>query len=197
MRSFTTGLLKGRITRWSMVAAVLVAAGLSLAWMGQPQHQLGGGWIGSGGGMIWSCFQTPLDPAGRTAAVRVNPLSYGADIAGLMAMFGADTSTECTGQAEMTGRNTGKWAFVEYGVKQGNPPQICSIFVYTGTLKYTGPDSFDVDYTLDVYPGPANILGLPNADADGDGFPDPGVEPVISFPGAGIAKRVPLPQPIP
>ena len=196
MRSFTTGLLKGRRARLSMVAGVLVATGLSVAWMGQPQYQLGGGWIGSGGGMIWSCFQTPLDPAGRTAAVRVNVLTYGADMAGLNAMFGADTATECTGQAEMISRNTGKWAFVAYGTKQGNPPQICLIEVYTGTLKYTGPDSFVVDFTCQVYPGPANILGLPNADADGDGFPDPGVAPVTSFPGGGIAKRVPLPQPI-
>ena len=194
MRLFTTGLLKSRIARWSTLAAVLAAAGLSLAWNGQPQYKLGGGWIGSGGGMIWTCFQMPLDPAGRTAAVRVNPVSYGADIAGLLAMFGADTGdNECTGQAEMIKRDTGKWAFIEYGRKGGNPPQICVIFVYTGTLTYTGPDSFDVNYTLDVYPGPANILGLPNADADGDGFPDPGVLPVSSLPGGGTARRVPLP----
>jgi len=108
MKSFTTGLLKGRRARLSMVAAVLVAAGLSVAWMGQPQYQLGGGWIGSGGGMIWSCFQMPLDPAGRTAALRVNPVSYGADIAELIAMFGAGPSTECTGQVEMTSRDAGK-----------------------------------------------------------------------------------------
>jgi hypothetical protein len=194
MKGIMTGLLRGRTTRYSLIAAVLAAAGLSLAWMGQPHYQLGGGWIGSGGGMIWTCFQMPLDPAGRTAAVRVNPVAYGADIAGLLAMFGADSSeNECTGEAEMTSRDTAKWAFVEYGRKGGNPPQICMILVYTGTLKYGGPDRFDVEYTLDVYPGPANILGLPNADADGDGFPDPDVAPVMSFPGGGTAKRVPVP----
>ncbi len=63
-------------------------------------------------------------------------------------------------------------------------------------MKYTGPDSFDVTFTCDVYPGPANLLGLPNADADGDGFPDPGSVTVASFSGENVAKRVPLPQPI-
>jgi len=193
MRSVTTGLLKSRMARWSLFVAVLAAAGLSLAWMGQPQYKLGGGFIYSGGGVISTTFQIPLDPAGRTAAVRVNPLGYRADLAGLLAMFGADSQTEFTGEAQMTSRHTAKWAFVGYGTKQGNPPQICLIEVYSGTDTFTGPDSMDVTYTCDVYPGPANILGLPNADADGDGFPDPGTTPVISFPGGGIGKRVPLP----
>jgi len=176
-----------------MLAAVLAAAGLSLAWMYPTYYKLGGGFIGSGGGIIWTAFQIPLDPAGRTAAIRVNPITYGADLAGLSAMFGADSMTEFTGAAQMISRDTAKGTFMGYGVKQGNPPQICLIEVYTWTLKFTGPDSFVVNFTCDVYPGPANILGLPNADADGDGFPDPGVAPVSSFPGTGTAKRVPLP----
>jgi len=193
MRSVTTGLLKSRMARWSLFVVVLAAAGLSLAWMGQPQYKLGGGFMGSGGGTVWSGFNAPLDPAGRTAAVRINPITFGADMAGLLAMFGADATTEFTGQSHMISRDTAKWTFVGYGTKQGNPPQICMIQVYSGVEKYTGPDSFDVTYTCDVYPGVANILGLPNADADGDGFPDPGTTPVISFPGGGIGKRVPLP----
>jgi hypothetical protein len=193
MRSFTTGLLKGRIARWSMFVAVLAAAGLSLAWMGHPQYRLGGAFIGSGGGIIWTACQTPLDPAGRTAAIRVNPITFGPDFAGLLATFGADGASEFTGAAEMISRDTAKGTFMGYGVKQGNPPQVCLIEVYTWTLKFTGPDSFVVDCTCDVYPGPANILGLPNADADGDGFPDSGVAPVSSFPVTGSAQRVPLP----
>ena len=193
MKAFITGLLQGRRTRWSMLAAVLAAAGLSLAWMAQPQHRLGGGFIGSGGGMIWTAFQIPLDPAGQTAAVRVNAITYGADLAGLSTMFGADSMTEFTGAAQMISRDTAKGTFTGYGVKQGNPPQVCLIEVYTWTLKFTGPDSIVVNFTCDVYPGPANVLGLPNADADGDGFPDPGVKPVSSFPGTGTAKRTLLP----
>ncbi len=194
MRTFTTGLLKSRIARWSAIAALLAAAaGFSLAWVGQPQYKLGGGFIGSGGGMIWTSFNTPLDPDGRTAALRVNALTYPAEMAGLFAQFGADSATEYTGQLRMINRDTAKWAFIGYNTKQGTPPQICAISMMSGEIKFTDPDNFVMTMTNNVYPGPANILGLPNADADGDGFPDPGVVPVYSFPGGGTAKRVPLP----
>ena len=63
----------------------------------------------------------------------------------------------------------------------------------TGTLRFTGPESMVVNYTIDIYPGPANTLGLPNADDDADGFPDPGTTPMLSIPGTGSAKRVPVP----
>jgi hypothetical protein len=178
---------------------ILLAAGTALAGLltiaasprGNGQYQFGGGYIGSGGGMVWDCLQIPLDSAGRTAALRVTALSYGPDMAGLLAMFGADgLSGGTTGQGALTSRDSGPWRFVGYGVKQGNPPAICMILVYRGTLKFTGPDTFTVSFTLDVYPGPANILGLPNADADGDGLPDPGTTPVVSIPGGGVAKRV-------
>ncbi len=179
-----------------MRAAVLLALGTAavatIAWSkeGRGQARLGGDFIGAGGGLLWSASQVPLDPAGRTAAIRVTALSYGADFAGLLAMFGADGVTASTGQAQMISQDTAKWRVVAYGIKQGNPPATCQLQVYVGTLTFTGPDSFTINYALDVYPGPANILGLPNADADGDGFPDPGTTPMLSVPGSGTAKRV-------
>ncbi len=193
MRRFTTDLLKSRIARWCIMAAALAGTGISLAWMGQPQYKLGGGFIGSGGGMIWTGFNAPLDSDCRTAAIRVNPITYPAQMAGLFGLLGADSATEFTGQARMISRDTAEYAFVGYNTKQGTPSQICAISVYKGTMKYTGPDSFDVTFTCDVYPGPANILGLPNADADGDGFPDSGAAVWYSFSGLNVAKRVPLP----
>ena len=150
------------------------------------QMKLGGTFIGSGGGLLWSALQVPLDPAGRTAAIRINNISYGTDLAGLLAAFGADTLTEDIGQGEMISRDTFKWRFVGYGTKQGNPPLIQLIVVVTGTGTFNGPDSFVVNYTIDFY--------LPTADADGDGLPDPGTTPVLSIPlGSGTAKRVTVP----
>lgn len=193
MKSFVTGLLKGRIARWSLLVAVIVAAGLSVAWDPTPCYRFGGSFIGTGGGTTWNATQVPLDPDGRTAAGIVSVIDYSPDFAGLLAAFGADSTTAHWGQEEMINRDTAKFKLVSYGTKQGNPPQICMIYVLTGTLKWTGRDSFNINYTADVYPGPANILGLPNADANGDGFPDSNATPFLSFPGGGSAKRVSVP----
>jgi hypothetical protein len=41
-----------------------------------------------------------------------------------------------------------------------------------------------LNYTLDIY--------LPSADADGDGLPDAGAQPVLSVPAVDHARRVPI-----
>jgi len=199
MKTCITGLLKRRITHWGILAAMLIVVGATVGWKDQEhsqrQYQLGGAFIGNNGaGSTWNALQIPLDPAGRTAAIRIRTTTYSADFAGLLAAFGADTLTEFTTQAEMISRDTAKYAAVGYGLKQANPPLICLIMVMRGTLEFTGPDSIVVNYTVDVYPGPANGLGLPNADVDADGYPDSGATPVYSIPlGPETGKRVPIP----
>ena len=119
MKTFVTGLLKGRIMRWSIVAAVAAAAGLSVAWLGPVHYRLGGGFIGSpagSGGAYWSAYQAPLDSAGLTAALRVNVYSYTTDSAELLAFSGADTLTEGIGQLAMIGNDTAKGSLVFYGL---------------------------------------------------------------------------------
>jgi hypothetical protein len=168
------------------MALVLAVAGLSLAWMGQPQRQLGGSYIGSGSGLFYNALYTPLDPAGQKAAIRLNFLSWDASMAGLVAAVGADGASDGVGEAEMISRDKFKWSLVTYIVKQGNPPVICLIFVSVGTGTFTGKDSFTVNYGGSTY--------LASADADGDGFPDPGATPIItSTDQTGSVKRVPLP----
>jgi hypothetical protein len=185
MKTLMNGLLKGRITRWGFLAVLLIAAGATVGWKNQRQYQLGGGWIGSNGaGNIWNALQIPLDPAGRTAALRVNLTTYNANNAGLLSLFGANSQTEAVGEMEMISRDTAKYGTVYYLQQQGNPPTLCAIVVMTGTIKFTGPDNMDVAYTATVY--------SPSADADKDGFPDAGVPP--AFPpitDLDTAKRVP------
>jgi hypothetical protein len=153
--------------------------------MNQEQYQLGGAWIFSGPGAVYNALQIPLDPAGRTAALRVKGVTYDAGTAELIAAYGADTVSDNTGEVKMTGRNTGKWILVSYGQAQGTPPQIRAIFVSVGTLKFTGPDSLEILYTLKAYAA--------TDDADGDGFPDAGATP-LEIPGLTLsAKRVPIP----
>jgi len=166
------------------VTAVAIGAATSIGWMSQRQCQLGGGWIGNNGaGNIWNALQIPLDPAGRTAATRIHLPIYNTDFAGLLAALGADTISDAVGEVKMVGRNTANYRTVFYLHAQGNPPTLSAIAVNAGTVTYTGPDNFEVAYTIDVY--------LPGADADADGLPDPGSVPIISIPGLDTAKRVP------
>lgn len=154
-------------------AAVLIAVTQS-AWSNR-QYQLGGGWIGSSGaGGIWNALQIPLDPAGKTAAIRVNTTTYNSGFAGLFAALGANAgASDAVGEAEMISHDTARYGTVFYGREQvpGNPLKINTIFVMTGTLKFTGPDTMMVGYTINVYPV--------SADADFDGYPDPGAQPII------------------
>jgi hypothetical protein len=161
MKTIAKGLLQGRITRWVCLATLLAAAGVSVGWMNQRYYQLGGGWIGYGGGMTWSCLQIPLDPAGRTDAIRVKTTAYDANIAGLLAGFGANTLSDGVGEGRMISRNTSKWSMVAYAQVAGNPLQTTAILVYSGTWTFIGPDDAVINYSLTVYPPSAS--GLPDS----------------------------------
>ena len=66
------------------------------------------------------------------------------------------------------------------------PAVISAISVDTGTGTFTGADSFNVQWD--------NAVHLAAADANGDGFPDPGATPLLTITNlTGSAKRVPLP----
>jgi hypothetical protein len=186
MKTILNGLLQGRITRWVWLATLLAAAGVSVGWMNQRHYQLGGAFIGNNGaGNVWTALQTPLDPAGRTAALRVQQRVWNADVAGFMGFLDADTSSDAVGQMAMISRDTARFGSLYYYLKQGNPPTPRAIAVMNGTVKFTGPDNIQVTYTIDVYAA--------EADADLDGYPDVGIAPIATIPGLEPAKRVPIP----
>ena len=152
-----------------------------------PRMQLGGGFIGSGNGVIFDALQVPLDPGGRKAALHLKVHTLSPALAGLVASFGADALTESTGEVEMTGQDTFKVCWIAYLVKQGNPPAVQGIMVLTGDAQFTGPDSYVIYSNFDIYPAAA--------DADKDGFPDPGTDPAYSTPApnTNYVKRVLIP----
>jgi hypothetical protein len=204
MKTLLNKLPKGRIKRWGFLAALLIAIGASVVGMSQRHYQLGGAFIGSGGAGIWNALQIPLDPAGGTAALRVNTATLSPGFAGLLAALGATAGgSDNVGEMEMISRDTARFGTVGYGREQapGNPLQINTIFVMTGTVKFTGPDTIEVTYTINVYPvnipDTSPFYGLPNADVNGDGFPDAGAQPIIipgvlPIRGVDIGKRVTL-----
>ncbi len=172
MKAFRTGLLKGRITRRCILAAILAAAGLSVAWLGPGHYRLGGAFIGEparSGGILWSAFQAPLDPAGKTAALRVSTYSWGSSFAGLLASCGADTVSEGIGELAMISNDTAKGSVVVYCLKHGNPQELKAIWIFDGTLTFTSPDTYNAVGSSSFY--------LPATDGDGDGRPDPGSTP--------------------
>ena len=177
--------LKARITRLGFLAMLLIAAGATVAGMNQRRYQLGGGFIGADPGGMWSAVQTPLDPAGRTAALVVKTLDDNGAYAGLITGFGGNTSSDAVGELQMISRDTAKWSTVAYAQLAGVTPKITAIFVLTGTLQFSGPDNFVINYTFNVY--------LPTDDANHDGFPDAGATPALTIPGLTSAgKRVPV-----
>jgi hypothetical protein len=186
MKMSISGLLKGRITRWGCVAGLLIAAGATVAWKGQPQYQLGGGFIGTIPGLVWYAVHTPLDPAGRTAALLVKTVDDDGTLAGLITAFGGNIGSEGVGEVQMVSRDTARWNMISYVQVAGVTPKITAILVWEGTLKFTGPDDLVLHYTINVYPAAA--------DANHDGFPDAGATPALTIPGStGAAKRVPIP----
>ena len=114
-----------------LLALVLAAAGLSLAWTGQHHYRLGGSWIGVSSTLTWNCLQIPLEPDGQTAALRVSGVSWTAQFMALLGAFGADTPVEwrCVGEGRMISRDTARYTIIGYPQLAANPGQIAAIFV--------------------------------------------------------------------
>ncbi len=200
MKTFMNKLLRSSITKWSLPAFLIAVVALSIAWSngGHRRYQLGGGFIGSGGAGIWNAMQIPLDPAGQTAALRVSTATLSPQFAGLFTALGATAGgSDNVGEVEMISHDTARFGTLGYARMEvsGNPLQVNSIFVMTGTVKFTGPDNIEVAYTINVYP--VNVPGFPNADVNGDGYPDQGAQPImipgaLPIQGVDTAKRVTL-----
>jgi hypothetical protein len=57
--------------------------------------------------------------------------------------------------------------------------------VFFGTWQFTSQDTALLRYTVNVYP--------PTAAPDGDGYPAPGAQPILTIPGiVDTARRVPI-----
>jgi hypothetical protein len=171
------------------VAGITIAGGaLCVTGFGQKSYRLNGGWVGGNPSYTWSVLFAPSDPTGQTAAARPILKYFNNQFAGLLAAFGADNLSDATGEAKMVSLDTAQWTLISYMQVTPHQPgdllQNMAIVVSHGTWKFTSDNTAVLNYTLDIYP--------PSADADGDGFPDPGTTPVLSVPTIDNAKRVPI-----
>lgn len=175
-----------------VLAALGVAAGtgLVLSQAGPRQNRLQptrleGAWIMTAPPSPLKVALTfaPFDSSGRRAAV------YGHHIVGDPTLAGAfpeaEYQTPLVGEARMSSRNEGMSTVTAYGMKMGPAgPEIVYIVVDSGTFTETNPGQALSFHWMSVF--------LPSQDADGDGLPDPGQQPVACAPLQTISTRVPI-----
>jgi len=177
-----------KILSVSLAGIALIAGTLCVTGFGPRHYQLGGAWVGGNPTYTWSVLFAPSDPVGQTAAARPILSYFNGQFAGLLASFGADNLSVATGEARMISPDTARWTLIGYMQATPRQPgdllQNKAIIVSHGTWKFASNDTAVLNYTLDIY--------LPSADADGDGFPDVGAQPVLTVPTVDNAKRVPI-----
>jgi hypothetical protein len=172
-----------------LAALALLAGTLCVTGFGQKYYRLGGAWVGGHTGFTWSAIQAPMDPLGLTCAARPIVKYFDGQFAGLLAAFGANNLSDVVGEARMISPDTARWTLIAYAQATPHQPgdllQNKAIVMYSGTWKFTSDDTVVLNYSVNVY--------LPSADADGDGYPDTGAQPVLTIPGfVDTAKRVPI-----
>ena len=109
--------------------------------------------------------------------VNGNPTNFG--------MFpDVDEGSQWVTQTVRTGPDTLATTMLCYGTKsrENAPHELATISIATATWQITGPDTNEGQATMASY--------LASQDADGDGFPDEGEEPVSCMPFAFTSKRL-------
>jgi hypothetical protein len=186
MKTLLPKLVKCRLIQAGGLLAVIAAVAASIAWSGGPEARvkLEGAWIAQvDNGTRALVTYGATDPSGQSSVFRgqmVWPLE-------MLASMGLDAVTDEVAEEFVTGKNTTQYTGIAYGLVGG---RIALIFLDNTTSTYGSPTQRTNVHTLTLYPGPANPYSLPTADADNDGFPDPGTSPMMTFTSKSIGKRV-------
>ncbi len=176
--------------QYAALVVLAVAAGAFLALSPHAQSaakqrqamQLEGTWIARVPGMPaqWNYVLTPAEPSGRRASVhgafsiRIPGFLYG-----LPAQYESEDFPTFWGDVIVTGRNEAEGTVIWWGLKNTVPSvtypfekQLVVIGVDSFTVSQMAPGKTQVTHNMRFYD--------PSADADGDGLPDPGQDPVFT-----------------
>jgi hypothetical protein len=151
------------------------------AWSDQQgtPAKLEGAWVAKlpGTPFQWNYVMTPKEPSGQRATLwGTFTIPIPGALIGLPPQYQTLDLSFFFGELVMTGRNEAKGTAIWWGLKDTVPG--------IKQVVYIGVCSFNVSFTA---PGKAQVTSLmkfydPAADADGDGLPDPGQQPVFSAP---------------
>jgi hypothetical protein len=170
-----------------VLGAVLILT--QAGWSGVGSSKLEGAWIAKVPPEVaplqWSYTLVP-DPSGK------RPAMYGSiqvhippAIVPPYPFPELEYNSDMVGELVMTGRNTGKFTAVWYGMKRDFPfNQIVYIGVGSGQVRFTGPGKAETINALAFY--------APETDGDGDGLPDPGEAPTLCLSAQSQDTRVPM-----
>jgi len=186
-----------------LVVVVALAFGLSatvpvIASDNENSFKLEGAWVARVIGFpgLWS-YVISSDPSGRTASGHGSvEVEFDANAVCNMYEFPVEFEPSDFGSPLLisivkTGPTTGSYYSIFYGLRNLVPPspiktEIVSIGVATGELEFVAPGKMHGTHYFALY--------KPEADADGDGFPDEGVMPDCMFPLTTVDTRLPTPE---
>ena len=178
MKVLIGSFFKSRITQGGLLLAVVAAAAATIAWSSSPgvAIKLDGAWISqSEGGIRSMVTYAPSDPSGQRAVMRNQQVWPPA----MLAQRGLDAVTEEIAEAVVTGPATSEYTGIWYGLAGGN---IVSIIIDHATITHVSPTEKHIQHTIFGYPA--------TADADKDGYPDPGSTPSGIFSTTSVSKRL-------
>jgi hypothetical protein len=177
----------------AVTAAALLYTPVGIAGNATGAYKLGGVWIAKvqGSPGQWTYVVAP-DPSGRRAVahghVEVGP--------NVELVFGPyDRISPLLVDIEVTGPESASYNSIWYGMKdlELEPPvpvgtpnsELVLIGVAKGTIAYMGPGKATAVHSFEWY--------FPAQDGDGDGLPDAGEDPVLTFQLTTVDTRLPSP----
>ena len=178
MKTLLPKMFKCRIAQAGLLVAVIAAVTACIAWSTDSPvlAKFEGAWVASVDNGIRAVVTfAPSDPSGRIATFR-NQMVVPPE---LLAALGVEAYTDEIGESVVKGPTTGKHTGIWYGLAGG---RIATIFLDNSSVTFVSPTQLTIEHTVAAY--------LATADADNDGYPDPGSTPLGVFTAHTVSKRL-------
>ncbi len=161
----------------ALAIAAVVAATLAWSSAPAPRVQLGGAWVAQleTSGMRVAVTYGAVDPSGLKGVYRGQLILPPA----LLAQMGVDTVTDLISDEVVTGPTTSESTGIAYCLTGG---VVTMIMVDHSYFEHVSASEKHNTHKPSFYAA--------SADADNDGFPDPGAEPMFSLTDQSVSKRI-------